>query len=177
MLRTLIGLAAIGLILTGCGLERDIAERTDLEASSIRVAPELSGVTMDGGSRFDLRSQRGHPVVIDFWASWCGPCRKQQPELNALYRRYAPQGVSFIGVDLRDDRASGLGYLQDFAVPYPSLEDPSGEVAGRLDVPAPPTTIVVDSRGDITMRRLGGVRAGDFVPALDRLLGSPGRWP
>jgi cytochrome c biogenesis protein CcmG/thiol:disulfide interchange protein DsbE len=83
--------------------------------------------------------------------------------------------VIFVGVDLRDNHASGLGYIRDFAISYPSLEDPSGEIANHFDVAAPPTTIVVDSTGAIVMRRLGEVRAIEFQPVLERLLQAGGR--
>jgi thiol-disulfide isomerase/thioredoxin len=174
-LRRLTGVAVVAVTITSCGLQRDIADRPDLDQSSVRTAPPLAGSTIEDGSRFDLASQHGHPVVVDFWASWCGPCRKQQPELNALHRRYAPREVIFVGVDLRDNHASGLGYIRDFAISYPSLEDPSGEIANHFDVAAPPTTIVVDSTGAIVMRRLGEVRAIEFQPVLERLLQAGGR--
>lgn len=160
---------ALTLAVSACGLQPDIGERNLNPALS--QLPSLSGPTLSGGS-YTLR-QNGHPAVVDFWASWCGPCRKQQPELDALARCYAPRGVIFIGVDIRDDRSNGTAYVNEFGVPYPSIFDPSSEVANQFDVAAPPTTLVADGRGRVVLERLGGITRGDVGPTLTRLLGAP----
>lgn len=171
-----LGLVLLTVVVAGCGLQQDLSRRGDLETSRLATAPPLVGTTL-AGSRVDLAALRGHPVVLDFWASWCGPCRKQQPELNQLSRRYASRGVIFVGVDLRDDAASGRAYISDFQVPYSSLDDPSGDLSGRFDVPAPPVTLVIDQTGRIVLRRLGGIAAADVAPLLDRLLAPPSARP
>ena len=171
-----IGAALIAFAVAGCGLQQDLAQRTDLDSSHLATAPPLVATTL-AGQHFDLASHRGHPVVLDFWASWCGPCRKQQPQLNELSRRYAPRGVVFMGVDLRDDGASADAYVHSFDVPYSSVEDTTGDIAGRFDVPAPPVTLVIDGDGRIALRKLGGISVGDLAPVLDRLLGVPSPSP
>jgi thiol-disulfide isomerase/thioredoxin len=133
--------------------------------------PPLAGPTVDGTS-YSL-TQEGHPAVVDFWASWCGPCRKQQLELDALASCYAPDGVIFIGVDIRDDRANAAAYAREFGVTYPSIFDPSSDLAGQFDVAAPPTTLVADGRGHAVLRRLGGITRADLGPELARLLSRP----
>ena len=157
------------LTLAGCGLQRDIADDPSVGQSGPTVAPPLSGTTLDG-SAFDLATHRGHVVVVDFWASWCGPCHKQQPELDKLADEFLPRGVTFVGVDMRDDDASGRAYIADYHVPYPSLGDETGEIAGRFDVPAPPMTLVVDGHGTIVKRILGGITVHDLEPLLNQLL-------
>jgi thiol-disulfide isomerase/thioredoxin len=161
-------LLAIAVLLGGCGLQPDIGQR-NLDPSLTQLPP-LSGPTIDGGS-YTL-AQSGHPAVVDFWASWCGPCRKQQPELNALAKCFAPRGVIFIGVDIRDDRANAVAYVREFAVPYPSVDDPSSDLAGQFDVAAPPTTIVADAKGLVVLRRLGGITRGDVGLTLAHLVGA-----
>jgi thiol-disulfide isomerase/thioredoxin len=160
------GVLVLALTVSACGLQPDISER-NLDPSLTQLPP-LSGPTIDGGS-YTL-AQHGHPAVVDFWASWCGPCRKQQPELDALARCYAPRGVTFIGVDIRDDRANGMAYVREFGVPYPSLDDPGSAIAGQFDVSAPPTTLVADGRGRVVLERLGGITRADVGPTLARLL-------
>ena len=168
-LRQLGILLAAALALVACNLQRDVADDPNVSKSRVTDAPPLSGQTLEGG-HFDLAAHRGHPVVIDFWASWCGPCRKQQPELDKLATEFAPGGVIFVGVDMRDDDASGRGYISDYHVPYPSLADGDGDIAGRFDVPAPPMTLVIDRDGHIVQRIIGGITAHDLEPLLDRLV-------
>jgi cytochrome c biogenesis protein CcmG/thiol:disulfide interchange protein DsbE len=113
---------------------------------------------------------RGHVTVVDFWASWCGPCRAQQPQLDRLAQSYGSRGVVFVGVDIRDDPAQGRAYVSRFSVPYRSISDPSADLAGTWDVPAPPTTVVVDASGVVRARVLGGVDAAGTGALLDKLL-------
>jgi thiol-disulfide isomerase/thioredoxin len=157
---------AVTLLVGACGLQPDIGDR-NLDPSLTQLPP-LAGPTVDGGS-YTL-AQHGHPAVVDFWASWCGPCRKQQPELDALAACFAPRGVIFIGVDIRDDRANAAAYAREFGVPYPSIYDPSSDLAGQFDVAAPPTSLVADGTGHVVMRRLGGITRADIAPVLARLL-------
>lgn len=158
--------------LAGCGLQQDIAQRVGPGSGGGvgQAAPSLQGGMLDG-SRLDASALRGHVAVVDFWASWCGPCRAQQPELDALARTYAARGVLFVGVDMRDDPAEGRAYVARFGVPYGSISDPSSDLAGSWQVPAPPSTVVVDRGGVVRARVLGGVDRASLGTLLDHLLG------
>ena len=167
--RPLLMLLIAVVTLTSCGLEQDLADRKGLDRSSVIVAPPLSAPTLDG-AHFDLSQQHGHVVIIDFWASWCGPCHKQQPELDRIHDLYAPRGLVMVGVDLRDNEAAARAYQQEFHVPYPSIFDADGAITSAFDIAAPPTTLIVDGTGHIVLRQLGGITAAGLSPTLDRLM-------
>jgi len=163
--------AASLLLLASCGLEQDVGLRSAGALAVGSPAPEVTIHTLDGGA-VDLAAERGHPVVIDFFGSWCGPCRRQQAGLNAVAARYRPRGVVMVGDALRDDRAAVQGYLTDLGVPYPAgLDD--GEVGAAFDVLAPPTTVVVDAGGHVAATMLGGTGERQLSQLLDRLLAGP----
>jgi cytochrome c biogenesis protein CcmG, thiol:disulfide interchange protein DsbE len=150
----LVAIAAIGL--SGCGLQEDIAQRPDSGGTS--AASPISAATLTG-SHFDWSATRGHVVVLDFWAAWCGPCRAEQDSLNHLAATYTPRGVVFLGVDMRDDNANADAFRRDYAVQYPSVIDPDETVAAAYNVPAPPVVIVIDAQGRI-IDRFGGTIVG-----------------
>jgi thiol-disulfide isomerase/thioredoxin len=142
--------------LAACGLQQGVAERTQPGSGLQSQAPAITALLVDGG-HVDWASLSGHPIVLDFWASWCGPCRAEQAELNALQRQYTAGGVVFLGVDVRDDNAQALAFRHDLNVVYPSAADPDEQISAAYDIAAPPTIVVIDSHGRIIDRLLGTV--------------------
>jgi thiol-disulfide isomerase/thioredoxin len=129
-----------------------------------RPLPAFAGEDVRAGApAVDLASLRGAPVVLNFWASWCGPCRAEQRALERASRQLAPSGVRFVGVNIRDDRAAAAAYLGEFEVSYPSIYDRPGVLAsalGRDAPPAPPTTLIIDAEGRVAARMLGVLPGG-----------------
>jgi thiol-disulfide isomerase/thioredoxin len=121
-------------------------------------------------------SARGQVLVVNFWASWCGPCRAEQPALSAVASTYRGRGVAFIGVDVQDTRASALAYAREFQVPYPSLFDPSAMTATRLPAVALPTTFILDRDGVVAYQLTGKTTIPILRDRLDGLLARGGRW-
>jgi thiol-disulfide isomerase/thioredoxin len=124
------------------------------------AAPDISGTTL-AGQHLNLSAYRGSVVVLNFWGSWCSPCRAEAPDLTALATNYSARGVKFLGIDIRDDRVSADAFVQTFRTPYPSLNDPGDELAlafrGTVPPAAIPSTLVIDRTGHIAARILGSV--------------------
>jgi len=107
-----------------------------------------------------LSEMRGNVVLINFWASWCGPCREEMPLLNALHAKYEPLGFTVLGVNVEEEVRNARGFLKNFPVDFPVLLDNENKVSKLYDVIAMPTTVVVDRDGN--MRYLHrGYKPGD----------------
>ncbi|MDA8392496.1 MAG: TlpA disulfide reductase family protein [Actinomycetota bacterium] len=145
---------------------------TTLHATSNKIITSTGGVfTKETGqvapvwSLPDLRNPstavalaqfKGHPVVVNFWASWCPPCRKEMPALEATARRLAGK-VDFVGVDTNDKRSAALSFAAKTGVSYPLVFDPRSKVGGNYGVYGLPTTFFVSAQGKLLGRQVGGM--------------------
>ncbi len=153
------------LVLAGCGLQQDLSHAPTGNGPTGHATP-ISAPTLSG-TQFNWATTHGHVVILDFWGSWCGPCRAEQPDLNKLVTEYAPKGVIFLGVDVADNNPAGAAYERDFHVVYPSVNDSDEVIASKYNVIDPPTVIIVDAKGNIADRFLGTlVGVGDDLTRL-----------
>jgi peroxiredoxin len=130
-------------------------------ASQRPAAPAVSGTLLDGAT-FTLASDRGHVVVLNFWGSWCAPCRKEAADLQSVHAATAARGVAFVGVNIRDETDPAKAYDTAHSITYPSIFDPSGRVAlqfAQVPPSAIPSTLVVDATGHIAAVHLGSITA------------------
>ena len=131
-----------------------------------------------GGGRLSLAGYRGHVVVLNFWGSWCTPCREEAPSLAQLARQYGGSGVRFLGIDIRDSPASAEAFMSDFRISYPSLNDPSDNLALDFRDTVPPagipTTLVISRSGRIAARVIGSVTYDGLKSLIQRAVAEPG---
>jgi len=158
--------ALLAGLLAGCTGGADASgDATKFYAAGSRPsAPDFGGTLLDGGS-FQLAGERGHIVVVNFWGSWCAPCRAEAADLESVATASAAQGVFFIGVNMRDNEDQSNSYVTAHKITYPSIFDPGGRVALQFDsVPAGaiPATLVIDPSGDIAAIHLGPVTRDDL---------------
>ncbi len=124
-----------------------------------KPAPPMHGTTLDG-KPFTLASLHGKVAVVNFWASWCAPCRAEAPSMEKIYESSKASGVQFVGVDVKDGKENARAFIRSFKITYPSLFDQAGQVALAFrDVPpnAVPSTLVIDRQGRIAARVIGSV--------------------
>ena len=140
------------------------------------LAPEFTGTTLTG-SKLSFSSYRGQVVVLNFWGSWCVPCREEAPILAAVAGKYQ-SGVSFLGVDVRDTTASALAFAHSFHVTYPSVGDQSSAITlaftAKVPIAATPTTLVVDRTGHIAGAVFGTVTYPELTTILARVTAKGG---
>ena len=133
---------------------------TFFKAGARPMAPAVTGKTLTG-QKFSLASYRGDVVVMNFWGSWCAPCRQEAPTLGTLARQLRSRNVRFLGVDLRDNPSGADAFIRTFRIAYPSLNDPADEIAlafrGTVPPDGIPTTLLIDRSGHIAARIVGGV--------------------
>jgi cytochrome c biogenesis protein CcmG, thiol:disulfide interchange protein DsbE len=115
----------------------------------------LTAATADTAPTLDLARYRGKVVLVDFWASWCEPCRHSFPWLNAMHARYADRGLVVIGINVDRNRADADRFLQDVPATFPIVYDPAGALASRYDLPGMPASYVIGRNGDVVARHIG----------------------
>jgi thiol-disulfide isomerase/thioredoxin len=139
------------------------------------AAPALGGDAVSGPAVNASRG-RGHVQVVNFWGSWCGPCRAEAAALSLAARETSGDGVLFLGVDVKEDRSSAARFEQAHHTPYPSLFDQPGVVSTRFHRFAPretPTTVLLDREGRIARVLPGQVRLAELLVLIKGLVAEP----
>jgi len=130
-------------------------------------APALVLPARDGG-KVDLASLKGEVVMINFWATWCGPCRQEMPLLAQLHTKYEPLGFTLLGVNVEPDSAAAVDWLKGVPVSFPILFDQDSAVAGRFGVEGMPSTVFVDRNGQVRYVHRG-YKPGDEAKYADMI--------
>ena len=166
-----LGITALRTVLhTGAGevADQSVAPRARVGTNPGAVAPAFSASPYRGAAPITLAQFRGHPVVLNFWASWCPPCRAEMPALEAAYRRYRARGVVVIGIDGASDTwSASRRFLTERGVTYPVGRDDRGAVAAAYRVSAFPTTFFITAGGRVAGIALtGGFTGSDGAKEL-----------
>ena len=119
------------------------------------VAPNFRLKNIETGKSESLKKYRGKVVYLDFWASWCGPCRQSLPLLNELRSELKRKGFEVLAVNLDEDKADAQTFLEQFPVVYPVLLDPTGKVPPQYDLPGMPTSFLIDKQGRVQKIHVG----------------------
>lgn len=151
------------LMLAGCDV-------VDSPLAIGRPVPAVDVARFEGGSVPFPAAYRGRVLLIHFWADWCGLCRKELQASEPLYRRYRDQGLEVLAINLQQSRETVRAYLADLDISYPVLLDSGGEMSRRYGVSALPVIYLLDRRGHLHARMLGGASPDQLEQLIRRLL-------
>jgi len=130
-----------------------------------KPAPDFS-LTLFDGRTIRLSDFRGRVVILNFWASWCPPCRAEAPLLEQSWQRYKDQGVVFLGVDMQDTEEAARQFIQEFGITYPNGRDPKNRIAIDYGVYGIPETFFIDREGRITYKHIGALEPETILVKL-----------
>jgi thiol-disulfide isomerase/thioredoxin len=182
--RSLLLFAALAFVLAACGggasqaadCERVAGVRAGVCPLPVEERGEAPTLAMPvlgtQDEELSLEDLRGRVVVLNFWASWCGPCRAEQPDLNEAHDLLPADEVAFLGVNIEDTAPSALAHEREFAIPYPSLFDPANEFASRFQGIGPrtiPSTFFLDADGRVAARVFGVIGLSEVVGLADAI--------
>lgn len=183
LMRNLVVCLALLLTLAGCNRSKETASTTTTPATGttatqepVAAAQQQATTMLDVGSmmpsdytaleldgtKFVLSSKQDKVLLLNLWATWCGPCRYEIPELQAIHERYKANGFEVLGISLDETGADVVKpFVEEQKMTYPVLLDPKGELADMLQTSVLPTTILVDRSGKITWKKLGAIMPND----------------
>jgi thiol-disulfide isomerase/thioredoxin len=175
-MKKLTALLVLAFVLTACGgggsssAEESFVSgdgsTTYIKVSDRKIAPAITGMTLSGSN---YTYQKDRVAVVNVWASWCSPCRAEEPALSALARKYSD--VEFIGILTRDNPVNAEAFARKRGIPYPTLIDDSILVGFRKSLPANaiPSTVVLDKGGNVAARISGAVTVASLTDLIERV--------
>ncbi|NIP38401.1 MAG: redoxin domain-containing protein [Candidatus Dadabacteria bacterium] len=128
---------------------------TSAENKGLKPAHNFTLEKLDESGTVKLDDFKGKPVIINFWASWCAPCREEMPFLQKTWSKYRDKGLIFIGIDVLDDTSAAKEFLDSFNIDYLNLSDSKGKTSNQYGVIALPATFFIDKDGNITRQNYG----------------------
>ncbi len=174
-----VGLLAFGLLTSGsstrideslAGGEAPLAPSFELEVLDPAALPaplraEVGPAIGDG--RLALSEFEGTPVMLNFWASWCIPCREEAPLLQRAWERYGPGGVLFLGLNMQDLTGDARDFLDEYSITYPTIRDPSNEVARSYGATGIPETYFISARGRVVSHVIGVISPRQMAAGVE----------
>jgi peroxiredoxin len=140
---------AVSLRVVACALFAVVAGTASSAIAPATAAPDFTLHAMGGGANLRLKEQRGRVVMVNFWATWCGPCRQEMPQLNRLYEKYKSSGFVLLGVNVDDDAAKAAEVAAKLGVTFPVLLDTEKTVSKLYDLSTMPSTVIIDRDGKV----------------------------
>jgi len=168
--RWIAGAVLVALVVVGIVL----ATRTPQEATAVqspllgRTAPAFSGTDLSSGAPVSLVALRGHYVLVNFFASWCGPCQQEAPDLSRFHYQQAhiSDGADMVSVVFHDTTSTARAFLRSNGDLWPAVSDPGGVIAEHYGVTAPPTTFVIDPSGRVAAVLVGPATQANLNASL-----------
>jgi cytochrome c biogenesis protein CcmG/thiol:disulfide interchange protein DsbE len=136
---------------------------SQLSRGGTPIAPAFSLDRLDTQGELSLESLRGKTVVLNFWATWCGPCKDETPLFQEAWQRWQDKDVVFVGMNTKDVRDYARDFLKRYGVTYPNVYDGKGSMVGRYGVTGFPETYFIDARGKVRYRIAGPVETTEEI--------------
>lgn len=168
-LRVAVGVLALAGV-TAVGLASRDGSRGPVNAGDGKRAPEFTVASLRDGDDISLADLRGRPLVLNFWASWCVPCRKELPSFERVNRSLREE-VTFLGINHQDSRSRALDLLAESGVTFRSGYDPEGKVGRAYGLYGMPTTVFITADGRVAATHAGEMKQADLEAAIADLFG------
>jgi cytochrome c biogenesis protein CcmG, thiol:disulfide interchange protein DsbE len=170
-----------GIVAMFAVLALQLSRQNQIQPMPGETAPEFtltafSQVSNDStiaapGETFTLADLRGQIVIVNFWGSWCAPCRTEAPDLQAIYEDYSDQGVVLVGVNWLDVEREALAFIEEFGLTYPNGPDVGERIANRYNIQGAPENFIINREGVVEEAVIGSVDYDRLASILDRMLG------